>query len=327
MLSWFADKATKPNSIMLLTNSVQCSVRAIGMGVITLDVVRRGGTVFQRAGGSCTNILLHLADMGWDCTMCHMDGNDAIAKYMNEDIARGGVKSVSLVHDVPSYVLVINSENGKHSYQRTCEHGSNITACKVVVPALEERLDPNYDVFVFDRAWDIAERFARRTSGMVWFETFKHAFGDSAWKSCVGVSDIVKTADYAVMPDGVNRIVTHGDKGLDYSWKGKSGSMPSVIAPMMVDACGCGDCVSACCIDAVCRGEPLRRGLERGIRLAALNCCYPGPRSMMDSTTKSYREDIMAGNPIVDPPDAVCIGANFDICRCGDHRAWQKSPH
>ena len=291
-------------------------MHAIGMGAVTLDVSRSGGMEIQRAGGSCANILVHLADMGWDCTMCHMDGHDDIAKYLNDDLADCGVKSVSLSHDEQSYVLIINSENGEHSYQRTCEHGVQTTSCKLVVQELEERLNPDCDIFVFDRAWEAAERFARRASGMVWFETFKHAFSDSAWKSCVGVSDVVKTADDAVMPDGVNTIVTHGNKGLDYSWDGKSGSIPSVVPPRMVDACGCGDCVSACCIDAMFRGESILQGLGRGIRLAALNCCYPGPRSMLDSTTKSYRDGIMAGDPIVDPPDVVQKGASFNICRC-----------
>ena len=46
------------------------------MGVTTLDVTRYNGIEVSRAGGSCTNILRHLAYMGWDCTMCHMDGND-----------------------------------------------------------------------------------------------------------------------------------------------------------------------------------------------------------------------------------------------------------
>ena len=286
------------------------------MGVLALDVTRHAKCEMQRAGGSCANILTHLADMGWDCMMCHMDGNDDIAKYLKDDLAVRGVKSVSLSHDEPSYMCIINSENGEHSYQRTCEHGASVTSCKVVVPALEERLDPDCDIFVFDRAWSIAERFARRASGMVWFETFKYAFGDRAWKSCVGLSDVVKTADDAVIPGDVNRIVTHGDKGLDYSWNGKSGSMPSVIPPRMVDACGCGDCVSACCIDAVANGKPIRDGLIMGARLAALNCCYPGPWCMMDSTTKEYRKMVMDGGEIIDVPEAVCKGASFDICHC-----------
>ena len=292
-------------------------MKAVGMGVAALDVVRNNGVELQRTGGSCANILFHLADMGWDCTMCHMSGNDEIARYIKDDLADGGVKSVSMRHGVPSYVLVINSENGDHTYQRTCEHGEPTTSCKLVVPALEERLGPDCDVFVFDRAWEVAERFARRTSGMVWFETFKHAFNDKAWNGCVELADVVKTADDAVIPDGTNRIVTHGDKGLEYLWRGESGRISAAVPPRMVDACGCGDCVSACCIDAVCRGLPIRHGLERGVRLAALNCCYPGPRCMLDSTTKKYRNEIMGGNPIEGVPEAVRRGAKFDICSCG----------
>lgn len=291
-------------------------MRVVGMGVVALDVVRYDGMELQRAGGSSVNVLLHLADMGWDCTMCHMDGHDEISQYLKDDLADGGVKSISLSHDVPSYVSIINSKNGTHTFQRTCEHGVNITSCKVVVPELEERLDPDYDVFVFDRAWDAAARFARRSTGMAWFETFRHKVGDNTWDECARMSNVVKAADDIGIPDGVNGIVTRGADGLAYWWNGVSGWLDSVAPPKIVDACGCGDCVSACCIDAACRGEPVETGLARGMRLAALNCCYPGPRCMLDSTTQEYRKGVMDGNPIRNVPKAVYKGANFDICRC-----------
>ena len=292
-------------------------MRAIGIGPLALDVVRHGGTERQQAGGSCTNILLHLARMGWDCTMCHMAGNDGIAQYLVSDLARNGVKSVSFRHDVPSYVLVINSENGMHTYQRECEHGSKITSCTVVDPGLADRLNPACDVFVFDRAWDVAAKFARKCSGLAWFETYRHAEDDDTWDECVKASDVVKTADDARIPSGKNKIVTRGQEGMSYEWDGKKGRINPFVAPRMVDTCGCGDCVSACCIDAVCKSMPIQYGLERGARLASLNCCYPGPRCMLGSTTQDYRERVMSGEKIADPPDPVNdCGGRFGICRC-----------
>lgn len=292
-------------------------MRAVGIGTLALDVTRYDGVELQRAGGSCTNILLHLASMGWDCVMCHMDGNDEIAEYLKKDLKNGGVESVSLKHEVPSYVLVINSKNGRHTYQRMCEHEKQITTCKVVVPSLEERLNPECDVFVFDKAWDTAARFAHRTNGIKWFETYRHGSDNMVWKECVGVADIIKTADNVCVPDGVDRVVTHETDGLEYHYNGIEGRINAVMAPQMADTCGCGDCVSACCIDAICNGQSAEYGLKRGVRLAALNCCYPGPRCMLDSTTKEYRNGIMDGKPIEDLPKAVYNGASFDICSCG----------
>ena len=292
-------------------------MRAVGMGTMSLDVTRYNGMELQRAGGSCTNILLHLAKMGWDCTMCHMDGNDEIAKYLKEDLKEGGVKSVSMFHDIPSYVLIINSENGSHTYQRTCEHEKQITTCKVVDTSLVERLNPDCDAFVFDKALQAAANFASRVKGLKWFETYKHGSEHAIWEKCAGMADIIKTADDVSISDGVGRIVTHEADGLEYQYDGVAGKIDAVAVPSVVDACGCGDCVSACCIDAICNGETAEHGLKRGVRLAALNCCYPGPRCMLDSTTTRYRNEIMEGKPIHDPPDAAYRSADLNICSCG----------
>ena len=286
------------------------------MGVTTLDVTRYNGIEVSRAGGSCTNILRHLAYMGWDCTMCHMDGNDKVSEYLKNDLKESGVKSVSLRHDIPSYVLIINSKNGQHVYGRTCEHGKQTASCKIVVPSLEEKLDPDCDIFIFDKAWDAAARFAERTSGMVWFETYKRGSGSDIWNRCAGLADIIKSADDVTIPDGTDRIVTHGADGLEYRYSGVSGKINGLAVPSMADACGCGDCVSACCIDAICRGESMRAGLERGVRLATLNCCYPGPQCMVDSTTAQYRNEIINGRPITSLPKAVYKTTDLNICSC-----------
>ena len=103
-------------------------------------------------------------------------------------------------------------------------------------------------------------------------------------------ADVVKTANDAAIQGHKVQIYTNGAEGLKYSGPQGVIHMPSVTPPAFVDACGYGDCVSVCCIDSLCEGGTIRDGLARGTRLAALNCCYPGPWRMMDSTTRRYRK-------------------------------------
>ena len=292
-------------------------MRAIGIGNAGLDVTRYNDIELKRVGGSCTNILLHLASMGWDCTMCHMKGNDDVAEYIEKDLRDGGVKSAFIEHKVSSRVLIINSADGQHEYQRVCDHGNNTMTNHTVVSELEKQLDPECDVFVFDQPWQSVVDYVSRTSGMKWFEAYERDSHEKIWRMCAGMADMIKSADVVSVPNGSNMIVTDGSSGLKYIYNGTRGEIESTNIPNVVDPCGCGDCVSACCIDALCTNKSIRYGLERGVRLAALNCCYPGPRSMLDSTTSHYRDNIMDGKPIMFPPEAVYKSDNnLKICSC-----------
>ena len=314
-------------------------MRAVGIGTLSLDVTRHPGGEMQRAGGSCANILMHLADMGWNCTMCHMTGNNDAAKYVKDDLNARGVKSVTMGADVPAYVIIINSDNG-HTFGRTCTHGNKTPSRIFVDESLLNELFPTCDAFVFDRPEVAAAKFAVGFGGLKWFETYEHTQHGSMWDMCVELADITKTADGAIIPGHKAQMHTRGSDGLEYfgpderitvpaisdraearwsSWRSaphRKITMPAITPPRFADACGCGDCVSACCIDSWCNGDTIWNGLARGTRLAALNCCYPGPWCMMDSTTKQYRKNVMNGEPIRDPPRSVFKGKNFEFCTC-----------
>ena len=291
-------------------------MKAVGIGTLSLDVIRHPGGEMQRAGGSCANILMHLADMGWDCTMCHMSGNDVMAERVRDDLNARGVKSVTMKTDVPTFVLVINSNNG-HSFSRVCDHGNKMSGRISVDESLLGRLDSSCDAFVFDRVEPSAVKFAAECEGLRWLETHKCSMQSPLWNRCVGAADIIKTADDASIPDHKAQMHTRGADGLEYSGPQGRITMPSITPPRFADACGCGDCVSACCIDSLCSGGTVKEGLLRGTRLAALNCCYPGPWCMMDSTTRQYRQDVMDGEPIKDAPRLVFKGGSFKLCACG----------
>ena len=290
-------------------------MRAVGIGTLSLDITRHPGGEMQRAGGSCANILMHLADMGWDCTMCHMTGNTDVAEYIKDDLNERGVKSVTMRVNAAPFIMLINSNNG-HSFRRKCDHGNGLPERMDVDESLLDDLDYTCETFVFDRVEPSAALFAARCYGLKWFETHKHATQNPLWTRCADVSDIIKTADDAMIPEHKAQIHTDGGNGLKY--RGPQGiiTVPAIKPPVFADACGCGDCVSACCINSLCNGGTMRDGLVRGTRLAALNCCYPGPWCMMDSTEKQYRKHVMDGKSIRDPPRPVFKGETFEFCTC-----------
>jgi len=101
----------------------------VGTGLIALDVVIADGSTADPllcAGGTCGNVLIALAYLGWDTYPIARLRNDAASKRIREDLSAWKVKldfvTQSDTGSTPVVVQRIHSpESGRtHSYSRKC---------------------------------------------------------------------------------------------------------------------------------------------------------------------------------------------------------------
>ena len=296
----------------------------VGTGLIALDVVIADGSTADPllcAGGTCGNVLIALAYLGWDTYPIARLRNDAASKRIREDLSAWKVKldfvTQSDTGSTPVVVQRIHSpESGRtHSYSRKCPTcGAWLPWYKAVranaVPELTSRL-PKANVFYFDRtsrgAIDLAQG-ARAAGALIFFEPSAES-DPKHLKEALEAAHIVKVAsdrlrsNEALLSAKAPSLViqTMGSRGLRYSSSFSSGrrhwnTLPPYEIDTVRDSSGAGDWCTAGVISSLgCLGPAglasapqnvIVSALELGQAMAAWTCQYNGARGGMYSSSR-----------------------------------------
>jgi sugar/nucleoside kinase (ribokinase family) len=304
------------------------SVSIIGTGFIALDIVHGQKGLFAATGGSCGNVMMALAWLGWTSTPVARLGCDSSGDFLANDMRSAGV-SLDLLErseTVPTPVVIqrfVEDANGRrqHRFSLVCpECGAWLPRYRSVVLAHAHKVikgkAPN--AFYFDRtspAIVAMAEWAKKNGAVVLFEP--SSIGeDPLFERAVDACDILKFSNERFSKDaGLSQALgpllvvrTMGADGLQARWKGRWSSFESFVAPKVVDTAGAGDWCSVALLHVlaqkgshgfrVARKTDIERALRLGQALAALSCGFEGARGLMSTTSKVDRVNRMLRNMV-----------------------------
>jgi sugar/nucleoside kinase (ribokinase family) len=312
-------------SVSSLNKVNQQALVIVGTGLVALDVVISDGLTHDPllcAGGTCGNVLIALAYLGWESYPVARLRSDAASKRVTDDLKTWGVKLDFVSSDESGSTPIVvqhirHSDDGRtHSFSRKCPAcGAWLPWYKAVrastVPALSARL-PKAHVFYFDRtsrgAITLAEHY-RKSGAIVVFEPSSESEPHLLEKA-LSLAHVVKVASNRLPGNEallkakkpLLTIETCGAHGLRFSkfpLKGKRSWQRLSPFPVenMVDSSGAGDWCTAGIISSVGRlgpeglaemeSENLLSALQRGQAMAAWACGFEGARGGMYRSTKT----------------------------------------
>lgn len=291
----------------------------IGAGLISLDVLIRDGErrpVSYYVGGTCGNVMMILAHMGWETYPVARLDNTKDTTRLLADMNRHGIHTdyISTIDGRTPVIVQRNfinkdgipthkfeSRNGKKRFYLDFRSLTVKQADAVI-----ERVGFVPKVFFFDRVSPAILRLAtafREKGSVIFFEPSSKGGNVGLFDKCVKVADIVKFADQRIKDcrqfEGYgDRLIiqTRGAKGLVYRLNSRWFHLKPVINKNIVDTAGAGDWTAAALINKLFKNKKTRRivGLSRHDIDAALNdaqrvgarsCSYEGARGMMQSNS------------------------------------------
>jgi sugar/nucleoside kinase (ribokinase family) len=331
------------------------SASVMGSGFIALDIVHGREGLFAAAGGSCGNVLMALAWLGWTSTPVARLGCDKAGDFVIEDLKSAGVnldllqRSATVPTPVVIQQFVEDAKGGRrHRFSLVCpECGAWLPRYRSVVltHAHEVAQGKAPKAFYFDRtspATVAMAEWAKKNGSVVLFEPSSIG-GDSLFERAVDACDILKFSNERFSRDselsqarGPLLVVrTMGADGLQARWKGRWSSFEPFVAPRVVDTAGAGDWCSVALLHVLAqkgaqgfgmvRKTDVERALRLGQALAALSCGFEGARGLMSAISSIDRvnrmlRNMVGGGGIFD--DVEVIGARtpkVEICKlCSD---------
>lgn len=286
----------------------------LGAGLVSLDILMRGyeETVSYKVGGTCGNVLMILAYMGWESyPVARLNGSEQ-SRMMLDDMRSHGVHTdfVSTLDDGATPIIIqhnIIDKDGNPTHRFTFQgnHGSLHLDYKPVmkktVMKVLENLQFLPSVFFFDRVnaatLTMAEYFKNRGS-LVFFEPSAKA-KPTDFNKAVSHSDIIKFADQRIPDVSFTEtysdklfIQTLGSKGLRFNlfcrgWK----TLQPVLNNNIVDTSGAGDWTSATFLNEMAKAgiatvgklteDNVKQFLSIAQEKASQSCSYEGARGMM----------------------------------------------
>lgn len=294
---------------MLGHHAITPRLDVTGTGFTVLDRVYADGVLSDEAlGGSCANVLVSLAMLGYHVAPVLRLGADDIGARLVEEFVQAGaaVEFISRIDHVRSPILAeeIDTATAKHEFNFRCPI-TNIDLPRYEPIGSAELADAAKvlgccTVFYTDRLTQEildAMQCAAQSGAHVVFEP--SALDDvELFAEALRVTTILKisadrlsgTAESWTNKGGTYfQIVTHGQKGLELRTQRDRLWCPAVLAPVLRDACGSGDMVTVGLIDGLLRRSvmagPLTltdivEGVVAGQRLAAANCAFDGARGL-----------------------------------------------
>ena len=289
----------------------------VGAGLISLDVLIREGErlpVSYYVGGTCGNVMMILAHMGWQSyPIARLDGTKDTTRLL-ADMKRNGVHTDYVsTNDGKTPVIVqrnfINKDGvPTHRFESRNNMGRFYLDFKSLTmkqaDAVIERIDFVPKVFFFDRVspaiLKLATAFKAKDS-VVFFEPSSRGGDVKRFNQCVEVADVVKFSDQRIKDfhqfDGVVDklfIQTQGANGLIYRLNTDWVHLEPVLNDHVVDTAGAGDWTAAALINELYNGkenQPIvgfsNRDIEAALNAAqqmgAKSCSYEGARGMMQT--------------------------------------------
>ena len=292
-----------------------CNNICVGAGLISLDVLVRDGKklpVSYYVGGTCGNVMMILAYMGWSAyPIARLDGTkdtdrllaDMRKQHVHTDyISTTDGKTPVIVQrnfigkdGVPTHKF--ESRNGKRRFYLDFK-SLTVKQAEAVI----ERVGFVPKVFFFDRISSAIFKLAtafKAKGAVIFFEPSSKGGKAGLFEKCVKVADVVKFADQRIKDrrqfDGyVDKLIiqTQGEKGLDYRLNSKWKHIRPVVNKEILDTSGAGDWTAAALINILFKGKKARRigsitqpvlkkALRKAQMLGAKSCSYEGARGMM----------------------------------------------
>lgn len=303
-------------------NKVVC----IGTGLVALDVILNGKPETPpkfHAGGSCGNVMSILSYLGWLSFPVARLAKNAATKEVENDFKIWEVQTslISKTDEGSTPIIIhriLRDKNGNTSHRFEFKDPDTTAWLPQYKPVLKKEVEsiiekqPNAKVFYFDRinrsSIELAK--ANKTAGaVIFFEPSSIGANLKLFTECLQVSDIIKfssdrISNYAQLfprQQVCLEIETIGKEGIRYRYnKEKKAINWNFVKPYLikdvVDSAGAGDWCSAGVIDSLCKEgiisfnsssvESVKKALQYGQLLGALNCCFDGARGIMYSIPK-----------------------------------------
>lgn len=287
----------------------------LGAGLISLDVLIRDGErlpVSYYVGGTCGNVMMILAHMGWDAyPIARLDGTKDTTRLL-ADMKRNSVHTDYIsTNDGKTPVIVqrnfINKDGvPTHRFESRNNMGRFYLDFKPLTKkqadAVIERIDFVPKVFFFDRVAPAILKLATTFKGkgsVVFFEPSSRGGDVKTFNKCVEVADVVKFSDQRIKDyrqfDGVADklfIQTQGAEGLIYRLNSDWNHLEPVHNDNVVDTAGAGDWTAAALINELYKDKErqeifnftpaaIAKALNAAQRIGAQSCSYEGARGMM----------------------------------------------
>lgn len=288
----------------------------LGAGLVSLDILMRGyeETVSYKVGGTCGNVLMILAYMGWETYPVARLNGSAQSQMMLDDMRVNGVHTdfVSTLDDGVTPIIIqhnIIDKDGNPTHKFTFQgnrgslHLNYKPVMKKTVMKVLDELQFQPSVFFFDRVGAatlaMAEHF-NRLGTLVFFEPSAKA-KSTDFEKALTYSDIIKFADQRLSDVGFTEkysdklfIQTLGSKGLRFNLFGRGwNTLPPVLNDNIVDTSGAGDWTSATFLNEMSKSglttvgalteDKVKLFLSRAQEKASQSCSYEGARGMMQS--------------------------------------------
>lgn len=287
----------------------------VGAGLISLDVLIRDGErlpVSYYVGGTCGNVMMILAHMGWDAyPIARLDGTKDTTRLL-ADMKRNSVHTDYITtNDGKTPVIVqrnfINKDGvPTHRFESRNNMGRFYLDFKSLTmkqaDAVIARIDFVPKVFFFDRVAPAILKLATTFKGkgsVVFFEPSSRGGDVKTFNKCVEVADVVKFSDQRIKDyrqfDGVADklfIQTQGADGLIYRLNSDWNHLEPVHNDNVVDTAGAGDWTAAALINELYKDKErqeifnftpaaIAKALNAAQRIGAQSCSYEGARGMM----------------------------------------------
>ncbi len=287
----------------------------LGAGLISLDVLIRDGErlpVSYYVGGTCGNVMMILAHMGWDAyPIARLDGTKDTARLL-ADMKKNSVHTDFIsTSDGKTPVIVqrnfINKDGvPTHRFESRNNMGRFYLDFKSLTLKQANdviaRIDFVPKVFFFDRVspaiLKLANAFKEKGSA-VFFEPSSRGGDVKTFNKCVEVADVVKFSDqrikdYHQFDDVEDKlfIQTRGAQGLTYRLNSGWTHLEPMVNDNVVDTAGAGDWTAAALINELYKDKEkheifhftptaIAEALNAAQRIGAQSCSYEGARGMM----------------------------------------------
>ena len=287
----------------------------LGAGLISLDVLIRDGErlpVSYYVGGTCGNVMMILAHMGWDAyPIARLDGTKDTARLL-ADMKKNSVHTDFIsTSDGKTPVIVqrnfINKDGvPTHRFESRNNMGRFYLDFKSLTLKQANdviaRIDFVPKVFFFDRVSPAILRLAdtfKEKGSAVFFEPSSRGGDVKTFNKCVEVADVVKFSDqrikdYHQFDDVEDKlfIQTQGAQGLIYRLNSGWTHLNPMMNDNVVDTAGAGDWTAAALINEFYKDKEkqeifhftpaaIAEALNAAQRIGAQSCSYEGARGMM----------------------------------------------
>jgi len=287
----------------------------LGAGLISLDVLIWDGKLIPvgyYVGGTCGNVMMILAHMGWESYPIARLDETKDAQRIKEDMLNHNVH-VDFVSTGDGKTPVIVQRNfinkdgvPTHKFESRNNVGrfyldfKSLTlkqANKVI-----EKIDFVPKVFFFDRVSPAILKLAsvfKEKGSVIFFEPSSRGGDVKLFNKCVDVSDIIKFSDqrikdihqFDVLKDKLF-IQTQGANGLSFCLNSEWIHLEPFMNDNVVDTAGAGDWTAAALINELYKDievkeiksltlTGLKSALNQAQKVGAKSCSYEGARGMM----------------------------------------------